>query len=98
MGYSSYLVARAASIKKHAALSVYSLQLLCNFFWPLIFFNLQAYLAAFLWLVTLFLLVVYMAILFFDISRPTAYLQIPYLLWLLFAGVLNFCIWLGSRV
>ena len=98
MGYSSYLVARSASIKKHAALSVYSLQLLCNFFWPLIFFNLQAYLAAFLWLVTLFLLVLYMAILFFDISRPTAYLQIPYLLWLLFAGVLNFCIWLGSRV
>ena len=86
------------NILYHAALSVYSLQLLCNFFWPLIFFNLQAYLAAFLWLVTLFLLVVYMAILFFDISRPTAYLQIPYLLWLLFAGVLNFCIWLGSRV
>ncbi len=97
MGYSSYLIFLSPSAKKNAALSVYFLQLLCNFFWPLLFFNLQAYLTSFLWLVTLFLLVCYLCILFYEISHPAAYLLIPYVLWLVYAGYLNFGVYLFNK-
>ena len=97
MGYSAYLVFQSQSAGRQAALSVFFLQLLCNFFWPLIFFNLQAHLTAFLWLVTLFLLVLYQSILFYEISAKAALLMSPYLLWLLFAGYLNFGVFLLNR-
>lgn len=97
MGYSAYLVFQSQSTNRQAALSVFFLQLLCNFFWPLIFFNLQAYLTAFLWLVTLFLLVLYLSILFCEISVKASLLLLPYLLWLLFAGYLNFGVYLLNR-
>lgn len=75
---------------------IYRLQLLVNFFWPIIFFNMEAYLFAFIWIVLLIILVILMIVEFYRVSKPAAFLQIPYLVWLLFASYLNFFIWLYS--
>lgn len=99
MGISSYLILTADVSKeqKDDAIRVYGWQLLVNFLWPTFFFNYQWYLFAFFWLVLLWLLVFLMIFKFKDISRLAAILNIPYLLWLTFAGYLNFSIWLLNR-
>lgn len=77
-----------------AALYVYAVQLVFNFFWPVLFFSLKMYLAAFIWLVLLWLLILAAAVLFCKISKPAGLLLIPYLLWVAFAGYLNFAVYL----
>ncbi len=99
MGISSYLIltSEASAETIQEAMNVYALQLLVNFLWPTFFFNLRWYLFAFFWLVLLWLLVLLMIWRFKDISKIAALLNIPYLLWLTFAGYLNFSIWLLNR-
>ncbi len=70
-------------------LNLFVAQLIVNFFWSLIFFNLQAYGVALVWLILLFVLVAWMMLVFYQVDPTAAYLQIPYLLWLAFAGVLT---------
>lgn len=94
MGISTYMVYESSSPLRTKALTVYALQLIMNFIWPLIFFNTQMYLFAFIWLVVIWCLVLWMIILFYKIKPAAAYLQIPYLLWLTFAAYLNFNVYL----
>ncbi len=77
-----------------AGLKVYYLSLFVNFFWSIIFFNLRLILPAFLWLVLLLVLVILTIIKYKKVSSVAAYLQIPYVLWLIFAGYLNLSIYL----
>ena len=93
MGIASYLVLTSGK-PNDKALTVYGIQLVFNFFWSIIFFNLQLYLFAFIWLVLLWLLILITTLLFYQISKPAGYLMIPYLLWVTFAGYLNFMIYL----
>ena len=95
MGISSYLILTSGAGREEVknALSVYAYQLVVNFLWPTFFFNFRWFLFSFLWLVLLIFLVVSMIREFYKISKPAAYLNIPYLLWLIFAGYLNFTIW-----
>lgn len=97
MGISSYLIYRSDSPNKNTALTIYALQLAVNFFWTIIFFNLEMYLLAFLWLLLLLVLIVLMMVSFNRINKTAAYLQIPYLIWVLFAGYLNLGIYLLNR-
>lgn len=91
MGIASYLVYNSDSGReeKRRALTVYGVQLLFNFIWPVLFFNFRMYYFAFFWLVALWALIIYTMVLFGRISKPAAYLLIPYLLWVTFAGYLN---------
>ena len=95
MGISSYLILTSGEGKEEVqnALSVYAYQLAVNFLWPTFFFNFRWFFFSFLWLLLLIFLVVSMIRDFYKRSKPAAYLNIPYLLWLLFAGYLNFTIW-----
>lgn len=77
-----------------ASLRIYGLQLVVNFFWSIIFFNLRNYLCAFIWLLLLMFLIVIMILQFRKISPVAAYLQIPYLLWVIFAGVLTWMVYM----
>jgi len=80
--------------RKSQALTTYGYQLIVNFLWPVFFFNFQWYFFAFLWLVLLWILVAKMILEFGRISQTAAFLNVPYLLWLSFAGYLNLGIWL----
>lgn len=73
---------------------IYWLQLFVNFLWPIIFFNMEAFLFAFIWIVLLLILIVLMILEFYRINKTAALLQIPYLIWTLFATYLTFFIWL----
>ena len=94
MGIGAARVAAAPESRgRSAALNVFVTQLIVNFFWSLIFFNAQAFGFAFLWLQLLWLLVVVMIFLFSGVDKLAALLQIPYLLWITFAGYLNYGVW-----
>ena len=93
MGIASYLVLTSGKPNDNA-LTIYTIQLVFNFFWSIIFFNLELYLFAFIWLVLLWLLILITTLLFYQISKPAGYLMIPYLLWVTFAGYLNLSIYL----
>ncbi len=97
MGISSYLVFVSTSKYRKEALTLYALQLIFNFVWPVIFFNFEKYLFAFIWLIALLVLVILMILKFYKIDKKAAYLQIPYILWLLFAGYLNLGVYLLNR-
>ena len=95
MGISNAIIYTNRAIKPEGAgtaLRIYGLQLLVNFFWSIIFFNIQAYLFAFLWLLLLLVLIILMIMEFGKISPLAAYLQIPYALWVIFAGYLTLMI------
>ncbi|WP_313073708.1 TspO/MBR family protein [Lacrimispora sp.] len=92
MGVSSYLIATSPSQKKQEALLLYAIQLFLNFIWSPIFFGLGNYFLAFLVLVLLWYVIVKMIRAFFRIDPTAALLQIPYLLWITFAGYLNLAI------
>lgn len=96
MGISSYLVyvSYASKATKRSALEIYFFQLLVNFVWPIIFFNYRLFLVAFVWILLLIFLVVFMIIRFFKASKTAALLQIPYLLWITFASYLNLAIFI----
>ena len=99
MGIASYLVftSNADKVDIVRALAFYGVQLFFNFFWSIIFFNFEWYLVAFIWLVVLWILIVITAVLFYRISKSAGYLMIPYILWVAFAGYLNFAIYLLNR-
>lgn len=77
-----------------SSLLLYFVQLIVNLLWPVLFFRLSLYLPALLWLVLLIVLVVQMIRSFYRVNKTAALLQIPYLLWLVFAGYLNLGVWL----
>lgn len=92
MGISSYIIYESNHPEKGKALKLYAAQLFFNFFWSIIFFGWSQYFLAFLWLAPLILILIVMIKQFYQISPPAAYLQIPYLVWCLFAAYLNFMI------
>lgn len=93
MGISSYIIYSSDDPMRRRALTTYALQLVFNFFWSILFFGLSQYLFAFIWLIALIILIVIMIYQFYQISPLAAYLQIPYLLWCLFAAYLNYTIY-----
>lgn len=97
MGISAYLVFQSLDDKKDFPYTIYALQLIFNFFWSIIFFNSEQYLFALIWLIVLWFLILAMIIAFYPHNKLAAYLQIPYLIWVAFAGYLNAGIWLLNR-
>ena len=91
MGYASYRVlisgAEKSDIKR--ALTFYGIQLALNFLWPLVFFGLQWYWAAFVLLILLWIFLYLTMRMFGTIDDTAENLLIPYLLWVTFAGYLN---------
>lgn len=79
--------------RRTQSLWVFLIQLAVNFFWSLIFFNLQSFGAAFLWILLLWCLTLLMILVFRQTDPPAAWLQIPYLLWVTFAAYLNLGVW-----
>lgn len=95
-GLARVLVRTEQRAARSAALTLYVSQLFFNFFWSILFFHVRAYLFSLVWLVILWLLILAMARAFSRVDRTAAYLQIPYLLWVAFAGYLNLMIFLRN--
>jgi tryptophan-rich sensory protein len=97
MGISSWLIYISDSFYRKSALTVYAVQLAVNFFWSIIFFNLQMFLFAFIWLLLLLALIIVTIAAFSRINKTAALLLVPYLLWVCFAGYLNFGVYLLNK-
>lgn len=89
MGISAYIVYNSNSSKKGCAFALYTAQLILNFTWSIVFFRFQAYGAAAAVLAALIIAVVLMIVCFARIRPAAGIINIPYLLWLLFAAYLN---------
>ena len=92
MGVGAARVSQSFHPERENALLLFSAQLIIGFFWPIVFFVLQTYAFAFICLCLLFILFAAMTVEFGKADRPAAWIQLPCLLWLLFAGVLNLLI------
>lgn len=86
-----------SSKARSEGLLFFFIQLTLNFFWSIIFFNLQRFSFAFLWLLAMWAAILYMICMFRKADRPAAWLQVPYLVWVTFAGYLNLGVWLLNR-
>ena len=84
MGISSYIVRNNKEL-----MSIYKVNLVINLLWPIIFFTLNFKVFGFFWILLLILVVGYMMYKFYSKNKISAYLLIPYLLWLIFASILN---------
>lgn len=91
MGISLYLVLISKK-NKDLAVKVFLIQLFLNFLWSFIFFGLQNPLIAFLEIVALWVSILFTIKFFYPISKTSAYLLIPYILWVSFALILNLAI------
>jgi len=94
MGIGAALVYQGpASAARRRGLTLFFVQLAFNFLWSIIFFNLQSYGLALIWLVALWGLILAMVLAFRKVDQTAARLQIPYLLWVTFAAYLNAGVW-----
>ena len=87
----------AFGTEKRSALWTYGISLAVNFLWSIIFFNMRAFGLAFFWLLLLLLLVIRTIMKYYPISPKAALLQIPYALWVTFAGYLTLGIWILNK-
>jgi tryptophan-rich sensory protein len=76
-----------------AAIIIFAVQLILNTLWSIIFFGLKMPGFAFFEIILLWVSILATFIMFYKISKPAAYLLVPYILWVSFAAVLNYSIW-----
>jgi tryptophan-rich sensory protein len=96
MGISLYLVwSKGLNNKKvKDALKFFSIQLVLNSFWTIIFFGLRNPFAAFVEIIFLWASIAFTIFSFYKISRTAAYLLVPYIIWVSFAAALNYYVWI----
>ena len=76
---------------------IYCLQLFFNALWPIIFFALKWRFIAYLWILILIVLITLMIIKFYERNKLAGLLQIPYLIWIVFASYLNLSIYFLNK-
>ena len=96
MGYASYRILESGAPKEEIpkTLTLYGLQLLANFVWPLLFFGGGWFLLSLFWLILLWTLIFLTIRAFSKIDETAGNLLIPYILWVTFAAYLNFGIFI----
>ena len=97
MSISCYIITNSNDKNKNEAIIIYAIQLIINSVWSLIFFVFGAYLLGFIWIIILAVIVIIMIAKFYNINKKAAYLNIPYILWILFAAYLNFGIYILNK-
>lgn len=96
MGVSLYLVWReGASVPRvNFAIGIFGVQIILNTLWSIVFFGMESPGGALLVIGLLWIAILANIFAFARISKMAAYLLVPYLLWVSFAAVLNFEIWI----
>ena len=97
MGISSYLIYKENDYNSSCCLKIYAINLFVNFLWSPLFFGLNLRLFSLIWIILLDVVVVYMILCFFKVNKKAAYIQIPYLVWCIFATYLNLAFYLLNR-
>ena len=93
----SYGILKSNNLVDSEVNSIYYLQLFFNALWPIAFFVFKWRLFAFFWLIALVLLIISMITTFYNRNKTAGLLQIPYLLWCIFATYLNLAIYILNK-
>ena len=94
MGISTYIIYESNSKEKTKSLVIYGIQLILNASWTFFFFNLNWFFFSFILVIIILILVIIMIYKFYNINKTAAYLQLPYVLWLIFAAILSYNVYL----
>jgi len=98
MGISMFLIWNTPKTAlRQKALILFGVQLFFNFWWSILFFSFHTIILSVVDILLMWFLIIYMIKLFTRIKPIAAYLQVPYLLWVTFATVLNISIWYLNR-
>ena len=94
MGAASYLAitSNASGKQKLDSTSWYLIQLIMNFLWSILFFNMKLYLFSLIWLAGMFLAIIICTVQYYRMDKRAGWLMIPYNLWMVFAAYLNLSI------
>lgn len=76
---------------------IYYIQLGVNSLWSIFFFLVKWRLFSFIWIIVLTILIIIMILKFYNKDKVAGLLQIPYLLWVLFASYLNIAIYILNK-
>ena len=90
----SFGILKSKSLLDDETKNIYYIQLFVNALWPIFFFVFKWRLFSFIWILILILLVFLMIKEFYKKNKLSGFLQIPYLLWIIFASILNLSIFL----
>lgn len=93
----SYGILKSKSLTNYSVSSIYYFQLIVNALWSIFFFVFKWRLFSFIWILLLIVLVVKMISIFYSKNKIAGLLQIPYLLWIIFASYLNLFTYLLNR-
>lgn len=93
MGISCYIVYE----KTNKIEPIYIIQLVVNAIWTILFFGLKIRLFSFFWILLLIGLVIDMISKFSEVDKKAGLMNIPYLLWLIFASYLNLAIYFLNK-
>ncbi len=94
MGVASFIIYKQNNKNKSQALKLYFAQLLINIMWSVVFFGAQNPLAGLFIIAFLWYLIGSTMLYFYKIKKSAGYLFVPYFLWVSFATILNFSIYI----
>lgn len=94
MGISFFLIISDAKAQKNKLIGIYFLQLILNFLWSFIFFKFHAIGLAAIEIILMWFSIFIMIVQFYKCNKWAGLINIPYLLWVSFASVLNISIYL----
>jgi translocator protein len=99
MGIALYLVWKsdASVVLKKTAISLFTVQLVLNFFWSLIFFNQHQIGWALIEIIAMWFFILFTIFAFAQVNKTAAWLLVPYSCWVSFATILNYAIWKLNR-
>ncbi len=99
MGISAYIVMKKGSnlSKVRDAMFYYWLQLGLNFLWVILFFGLELRFTALIDLIILIVIIIIMIFKFYKLDKKAAYINVPYIMWSLYALFLNYFIWIINK-
>lgn len=83
----------SGSWREENAVAIFSLQLILNILWSVVFFGLKLPGLAFFEILMLWVAIIYTMVNFSRISKAASWLLLPYLLWVSFAALLNYSVW-----
>ena len=93
----SYAILESKSLNTIQTKLIYYIQLFVNAMWSIFFFTLKWRLFSFVWIIFLDILVIIMIYNFYKKDKVSGLIQIPYLLWILFASYLNLAVYLLNK-
>ena len=93
MGVSLFLVLETKkSDQKNLAIVLFTIQFFFNVLWSFLFFGLRSPLLGLIGIIILWFSIVATILGFYKVSKKSAYLLLPYILWVSFATILNLAI------